>query len=462
MSGEVLSAQLWSSKRLLNAPAESCWNATKSTTHLLHNTDTRTEMWCDDNRVSARYHLGMSLGFGAEGEVFYATEKARSRPDDDAPPRHVVIKKRLAPPGVRKVAESCAHELAVLQELRGHDNIVELIEHVLSTRAQFFVLERMHADLFAVVTAAGTDEAAAGISEEQAQLVVRDVTSGLMAMHRHHYSHNDVKPENVLIEFCEDMETIRVAKLADFGFAQQHADEKLLGISGSGTVAYMAPEVLKAAADELLGQSPAAFDAAASDVFALGVTLFVAVVGRFPFTRPLNSGTAFTSCGSYAPWLQKVLSRGAREPAATGLATKQGLSPEVQQLILDMLEDEPQRRAALTQVAQSAWLQPTRPAPSAATLPSRCSSADPDSEDETAMALLELFGEDDEDDYDAAAEEEIGLITSTPLRGTTAGGSEAEEPAAAAADDGCASPVFDSLSSPMESPAGAPLSFCAK
>jgi serine/threonine-protein kinase len=78
--------------------------------------------------------------------------------------------------------------------------------------------------------------------------------------------HRDLKPENILV--AGD-----ILKIGDFGLAK-FVDEatKTLTFKGSGTPRYMAPEIWRG-----LHASPAA------DLYAIGVMLFEAVVGRPPF-----------------------------------------------------------------------------------------------------------------------------------------------------------------------------------
>ena len=95
----------------------------------------------------------------------------------------------------------------------------------------------------------------------------RQVADGLAAAHAAGVVHRDVKPGNVLI--ADDGRV----KLTDFGVSRA-VDDVQLTRTGliAGTPAFMSPEVAR-------GQDPTP----ASDVFALGATLYAAVEGQPPF-----------------------------------------------------------------------------------------------------------------------------------------------------------------------------------
>ncbi|HZP66475.1 MAG TPA: serine/threonine-protein kinase [Rudaea sp.] len=91
-----------------------------------------------------------------------------------------------------------------------------------------------------------------------------DLCHALAAVHRHGLVHGDVKTDNVMREVSG-----RIV-LMDFGAAREF--EKAQGPAVSGTLNYLAPEVLRGAAP-----SPA------SDIYALGVLLFRILSGAYPY-----------------------------------------------------------------------------------------------------------------------------------------------------------------------------------
>lgn len=105
------------------------------------------------------------------------------------------------------------------------------------------------------------------LSVDDAVRLARELGAGLDALHAAGIVHRDIKASNVMI----DREGS--ALLTDFGLAKGRA-YTVLTRPGQvmGTLDYLAPELIKGQAAQ-----------AASDVYALGCTVFECVTGRTPF-----------------------------------------------------------------------------------------------------------------------------------------------------------------------------------
>jgi serine/threonine protein phosphatase PrpC len=104
---------------------------------------------------------------------------------------------------------------------------------------------------------------------EQARDIGIRSARGLAALHRSGIIHRDVKPDNVILESSGglkliDLGTVRIAEL-------ENGPPKDI----PGTRAYMAPEMMEGEAGN-----------PATDVYALGVMLFRALTGEFPYGNP--------------------------------------------------------------------------------------------------------------------------------------------------------------------------------
>ncbi|MGH3431513.1 MAG: serine/threonine-protein kinase, partial [Thermocrispum sp.] len=140
------------------------------------------------------------------------------------------------------------------------------------------------------------------------------VASALRAAHQAGIVHRDVKPGNILIDAAG------ITKLTDFGISRAQGDMTLTatGLVG-GTPAYLAPELAR-------GADPAP----ASDVFALGATLYHAIEGHSPYGSNPNQ----------LALLHTAASGRIEPPRHAGSATA---------LLMSMLRPEPGDRIGMTQ-----------------------------------------------------------------------------------------------------------------
>ncbi|CUG29212.1 GPI-anchored surface protein, putative, partial [Bodo saltans] len=96
---------------------------------------------------------------------------------------------------------------------------------------------------------------------------VYQMCDGLRYLHQHNIIHRDVKPENMMLDGDGNV------VLVDFGVSEVTVDEASTVEGAVGTPAFMAAEVW--AGDRVSG--------AAADVWSLGVSVFMMLVGRSPF-----------------------------------------------------------------------------------------------------------------------------------------------------------------------------------
>ncbi len=160
-----------------------------------------------------------------------------------------------------------------MASMGGHRNIVRYYGGQLVAPGAFFwiVMENMECGTFADVMALQN----APLTEPELGCVLRDVCSGLGYLHNLGVLHKDVKAANILLN------AKGFAKLADFGVSQRvvdsDADECDTAVvpaskhAGGGTLAFLAPEVVK-------GQV-----CAKSDVWALGITAMQLLMRVSPF-----------------------------------------------------------------------------------------------------------------------------------------------------------------------------------
>ena len=108
-----------------------------------------------------------------------------------------------------------------------------------------------------------------GFTEQIAAKIFLNILKSVNLLHKRGIIHGDIKPENILIG--NDFNT----RLIDFGFSQKVEDNDYTIYSSLGTDTYCAPEISKCFSQ--------GYDGIKSDIFALGVLLFVIKLGKFPF-----------------------------------------------------------------------------------------------------------------------------------------------------------------------------------
>jgi len=152
------------------------------------------------------------------------------------------------------------------------------------------------------------------IDEDDLIRFLHDVAAGLEYLHDHNIIHQDIKPDNILLDDnCNFMVT-------DFGIS---VDSNSGGIGDSngmsgGTRAYMGPERFEGITNS------------ASDIWALGATAVELLMGNPPYG---DHGGLLQAEGEPLPELPK-------------------LQPEVKDMILRCLEKDPSKRIKATEIRQ--------------------------------------------------------------------------------------------------------------
>ncbi len=242
------------------------------------------------------YRLIRELGRGAFARVFLAEEA-------DLDHRPVVLKvstRATAEPRLLARARH-AHTVEVLRQAVADDGALHLIcmpflggatlAAVLDARRASGRRPRSGLDLLADLDRASAPEyPAAGLDRPARQLIAglaypealawiaARLAEALDHAHRRGVAHGDLKPSNVL------MTAEGTPMLIDFNLAVDWRDPPDVGPAADpgGTVAYMAPERLRAIAGADPGRAQRAEDAHRADLYALGLILLESLTGLAP------------------------------------------------------------------------------------------------------------------------------------------------------------------------------------
>lgn len=217
--------------------------------------------------IAGRYRLLQRLGSGGGGSVWLAEdEKLRAQ---------VAVKEIDVPdePDGRlgDAADRGRNEALKAAQLREHPNVITVYDVVEDDDRPWIVMEYLPGtrDLHAVAKERGP------LSSEEAARIGAAALDGLRAGHRLGIIHRDVKPSNILLAPDHSGVADGRVLLTDYGISLRPRETRITQ-SGMvvGTPGYVAPERLSG------GEATAA-----SDLFSLGVTLYLAVEGTAPFER---------------------------------------------------------------------------------------------------------------------------------------------------------------------------------
>ncbi|PHT58387.1 Serine/threonine-protein kinase SAPK3 [Capsicum baccatum] len=176
----------------------------------------------------------------------------------------------------KKIDENVQREIINHRSLR-HPNIVRFKEVLVTPSHLAIVMEyAAGGELFGRICSAGR------FSEDEARFFFQQLTSGVSYCHAMEICHRDLKLENTLLDGSPSPRL----KICDFGYSKSgllHSQPK----STVGTPAYIAPEVLSR--KEYDGKASFLLKHLLSfiaDVWSCGVTLYVMLVGAYPFEDP--------------------------------------------------------------------------------------------------------------------------------------------------------------------------------
>lgn len=350
--------------------------------------------------------FGQELGSGTFSAVRYAKHIHRGAPGSAWPAYavKVVSSALLAEMGYEP---SVRREVAVLSRV-AHPNVCRLVSSFRWRDGVYLVLELGdRGDLHAAAAGLGS------LEEDAARFLLGEVVSALRAVHSLGFAHGDVKPENVLL--AEDAHSGAHAKLGDFGAVRPVTPAGEAIVAGSRSVlrdlrdgdwramqqqqqlrstaqdacAGGAPTTTSAIPDVAIpeggGGSPNSEDESddgrvegtaeylapeladghgtptvATDAYALGVTLFQVLCGRFPDTEAMWPRADDSSAGAEAPRKVRFSAGGPPGDAEAGFPPSFPASADARSLVRQLLHPDPAQRlgggpGGFEEVAEHPW-----------------------------------------------------------------------------------------------------------
>ena len=215
--------------------------------------------------------------------------------------------------------ESIKREIDILRSL-DHPNIVKYFETYEDEYYLHIVMEYIAGDnLFRVLT----DQKRFKFTERAISKIMTCLLKAVLFLHHNGIIHRDIKPENIV--FVEP-NNFNALKLIDFGLSiQQNARKDNRRV---GTPYYMAPEMIKGNFVYV------------SDVWSIGVILFIMVTGKQPFRGKSK---------------QEVFERIKSGEYDTKSLQKSKCSKEVKDLIKKMLVTDYEKRITVEAALEHIW-----------------------------------------------------------------------------------------------------------
>ncbi|TYG46301.1 hypothetical protein ES288_D11G246200v1 [Gossypium darwinii] len=213
-----------------------------------------------------------------------------------------------------KIDEHVQREIMNHRSLK-HPNIIKFKEVLLTPTHLAIVMEyAAGGELFERICNAGR------FGEDEARFFFQQLISGKIC-------HRDLKLENTLLDGSS---TPRL-KICDFGYSKSsvlHSQPK----STVGTPAYIAPEVL----------SKKEYDGKIADVWSCGVTLYVMLVGAYPFEDPQDPR-------NFRKTIQRILS------VHYSIPDYVRLSKDCRHLLSRIFVADPEKRITIPEIKQHPW-----------------------------------------------------------------------------------------------------------
>lgn len=196
-----------------------------------------------------------------------------------------------------------------------HSNIVKFFDYLQVKPKVYLLLEyASNGNLFWYIRKQGY------LPDQEAARLFKQTAEALAYLHSKSYIHRDMKPENLLLDKDGQI------KLCDFGWCAEYEEDSSMRNTFCGTYEYMAPEIFeKKPYDEKV------------DVWCLGILLYELVHGKSPFK------------GNTVIDIYNNIKKG-------NIRFSSRCSPEIKDLILNILRRKPAERFNIQQILNHPFL----------------------------------------------------------------------------------------------------------
>ncbi len=195
-----------------------------------------------------------------------------------------------------------------------HPNVVEILNYGIPNgmTQPFILMEYVNGDSLSEYIGENS-----GLNLLKKVVIIRQIISALVEVHKHNIVHRDIKPSNIILN------EYMVPKITDFGISSIAEQAETIALAGSP--AYMAPECFEM---ENCSQK-------SIDVFSLGVMSFELLTGKRPFTGVTISEMIHSIRTHEVPSLQEI---------------NPEIDSELENIINEMLVKDSNKRANIEEI----------------------------------------------------------------------------------------------------------------
>lgn len=223
------------------------------------------------SNFSKKYKLGKGLGEGASARV-YSLLGINSN--------ITLACKKFSKKGLGEHfgLDNLVKEITILRTLKGHPNIVDLIE-VQETENSIYLITEL-------LEGGRVTKRDKKYNVDDSTAIGYAVLSAIVHMNNHMVVHRDLKPGNILLKYANQPIAENQIKVIDFGISTFYNNQNQ-PFKSCGTIGYLAPENITS--EKNVKVSPI------SDVFSLGVILFNALTGTRLFIKSDEQSTVMAN-----------------------------------------------------------------------------------------------------------------------------------------------------------------------
>ncbi|KAF7799406.1 hypothetical protein EIP86_010639 [Pleurotus ostreatoroseus] len=253
------------------------------------------------------FDIGRPLGKGKFGRVYMVRTKTE--------PHYILALKCLYKSEIvqSRVEKQIRREIEIQQNLR-HPHVLRLYGYFHDEKRIFLMLEFAgKGELYKQLTKHGC------FTERRSARYIDQMADALSYLHSKHVIHRDIKPENLLLGINGEL------KIGDFGWSVHAPGNRRKTLCG--TLDYLPPEMVE-------GKE----HSEKVDYWALGVLTYEFIVGSPPFEDLTGYNATY------------------KRIAKVDLKIPSKVSPEARDLIIKLLQYDPEKRLPLSDVRKHPWI----------------------------------------------------------------------------------------------------------